>query len=309
MIATGRFAGRTQRHDFEESALARIPERTFGNTAWVALALKNCVQHLAPAIRSGKSHRVANAVRAIAHAPTPQQIDDVVGAACDTMLSEAYADRDARLISNLASARSVIGTVISEVRGASEREAIGPALLRETVDAYVKLVALLDQRLAERLDAVGNLAARIGSAMHLPASALVEIELAGRLHDIGRLATFGTSHAEGAIERHPILGAAFIEGVPSIAHLAPIVRAHHERIDGRGYPDGSSDAEIPLAARIISVAAEFVELVSGSPGREAMLPNTACHEIALRAGSEFDHEVVTATLHLLRYRQRTHRSA
>jgi HD-GYP domain-containing protein (c-di-GMP phosphodiesterase class II) len=309
MIASNRFADYARNYDVEESALARVPQRTFGETAWVRLALRSCAQHLVPAIRSGKPHNVANAIRAIAHAPTPEQVDDVLGAACETMLSEAYATHDTHLISNVANAQSVIGTVVAELRQRAEREAIAPVLLRETVDAYVQMVALVNKRLAERLDAVGNLAARIASAMHLPATALVEIELAGRLHDIGTLSIAGMTYVADAYERHPMVGATFLENVPSLAHLAPIVRSHHERFDGRGYPDGLSGAEIPLAARIIGVAATFVDLVSESPEHERFLPNHACRELMLGSGSKFDPDVVTATLQLLRFRQRTKRSA
>jgi HD-GYP domain-containing protein (c-di-GMP phosphodiesterase class II) len=96
----------------------------------------------------------------------------------------------------------------------------------------------------------------------------------------------------------------FLSGIPSLAHLAPIVHAHHERYDGHGFPDGLHGDEIPVAARIISVAAAFVDLVTPSSPFEAMLPNDACRELAVRAGTEFDPTVVSATLHLLNFRQR-----
>jgi response regulator RpfG family c-di-GMP phosphodiesterase len=284
MIASNQFARYAQRRDADR-VLARIPQRAFDDTAWVTLAIKSCAQHLAPAIVLGKPHDIANAVRAIAHAPTLEQLDDVIGAACDAAVSEAYAVRDTRLISNIASARSVIGTVISEIRERKEREVIAPTVLRETVDGYVKIVALLDKSIAERL------------------------ELAGRLHDIATLTLPGTACATESFERHPVVGEAFIRSVPSLAHLAPIVRSHRERFDGKGYPDGLQGAEIPLSSRIISVAAAFVDLVTESPERAAVLPYDACHELSLAAGTRFDPDVVAATLHLLRVRQRTNRSA
>jgi response regulator RpfG family c-di-GMP phosphodiesterase len=309
MIASDRIAGYERKYDSDDVMLARVPQRAFGDTTWVRLALKGCLEHLAPAIKSGKSQRVANAVRAITHAPSPEQVDDVIGAACDSLLTEAYARRDSRLITNVAMARPVIDAVISELRDRSQREAIAPGMLRETVDTYLQLIALVDKRLADRLDAVGEFAARVAAAMHLAPAEQLEIELAGRLHDVGTLALPGLGQNAESLERSPRVGAAFLNSVPSLAQLAPIVRSYHERFDGRGFPDGISGAEIPLASRVISVAVAFVELVNGSAAREAMLPNAACHELAVRSGSEFDPDVVTATLHLLRYRQRTHRSA
>jgi hypothetical protein len=110
MIASNEFVSFARRRT-SDRVLARIPQRAFGDTAWVALAIKSCAEHLAPAIASGKPHDIANAVRAIAHAPTLEQLDDVIGAACDAAISEAYAVRDTRMISNVASARSVLGSV------------------------------------------------------------------------------------------------------------------------------------------------------------------------------------------------------
>jgi HD-GYP domain-containing protein (c-di-GMP phosphodiesterase class II) len=309
MIASDRFARRTRQHDVAGSTLARVPQRSFGDTSWITLALQSCVQHLTPAIQSGVPSRIANAVRAIAHAPTAEQVDDVLGATCDTLLSEAYAARDSRLISNVAKARTVIETVVGELRDRNQREAIDPGHLRETVDTYVRIVALSDRRAAQRFDAVGHLAARIGSAMHLSPPTLLEVELAGRMHDIGTLAIPESTYSPQAFEEHSTVGEAFLNGVPSLAFLAPIVRSHHERFDGKGYPDGLAGEEIPVASRIISVAAAFVDLITESPAHEAVLPNTACRKLAAAAGTQFDPRVVTATLRLLQFRQRTNRSA
>ncbi len=175
---------------------------------------------------------------------------------------------------------------------ANEREAAAPAVLREMVDGYVQIVSLLDPRLAERLDATGRLAVRIGSAMHQSPAELLDIEFAGRLHEIGTLS-----------------GEAFLQRIPSLAHLAPIVRSHRERFDGRGYPDGLRGAEIPLASSIVGVAAAFVELVTESPDAPTLLPNDACHELSLAAGTRFDPAVVNAILHVLHFRRQTGRSA
>lgn len=308
MIASDGFAGFERRRNAARPTLRDVPQRSFGDTGWVTLALQNCIEHLTPAIRSGKPHNIASAVRAIAHAPTPEQVEDVVGAACDTVLAQAYAVRDTRSIANVATARPIVEAVVSELRERCQRDALAPELLRETVDTYVRIVGLLDKHAAQRLDAVGNLAVRIGSTLRQAPSVLLDIELAGRLHDIGMLGLSAACGVE-ALEQHPAIGETFLKSVPSLAHLAPVVRSHHERFDGRGYPDGLSGDEIPLPSRIIGVAAAFVDLVSLSPARESVLPATACRKLAAASGTEFDPHVVDATLHLLRYRQRTRRSA
>src|SRR5271155_650413 len=116
MIASDGFAGLERRRDAARSTLRNVPQRTFGDTGWVTLALHNCVEYLTPAIRSGKPHNIASAVRAIAHAPTPEQVDDVVGAACDTILAQAYAVRDTRSIANVETARPIFAAVVAELR-------------------------------------------------------------------------------------------------------------------------------------------------------------------------------------------------
>jgi HD-GYP domain-containing protein (c-di-GMP phosphodiesterase class II) len=309
MIASDRVARSTRHHETTGSPLARVPQRSFGDSSWITLALQSCARHLTPAIESGMPNRIANAVRTISHAPTTEQVDDVAGAVCDTILSDAYAARDTRIISNVAKARKVIDAVVDELRDRTRREASDPGKLREVVDTYVGIVGLLDRRMAQRFDAVGHLAMRIASAMHVSGTNVLEIELAGRLHDIGALAIPEATFSQKAFEEHTTVGEAFLNGVPSLAFLAPIVRSHHERFDGTGYPDGLAGDEIPLASRIITVAAAFVDLITESPAREAVLPNTACRKIAAAAGTQFDPRVVTATLQLLQFRQRTNRSA
>jgi len=304
MIAStqiGEYAGRNA----TDEALARMPARTFGDTDWVTLALQNCAKYLQPAIASGKPYRIANAVRAIAHAPNPEQLDDVVEAVCDSLLADAYTSHNSRLITSVAEARSVIDTVLSELNERAERDVLEPALLRETVDGYVRMAGLADKLLAERLDTVGNLAARIGAAMHLPRTVVLNTEFSARLHDIGMLSV----PKERGLKTHSLIGESFLRATPALAHLAPIVRSHHERHDGSGFPDGLRGEEIPLESRIISVAAAFTDLVTETSRHKALPPQDACHELASHTGSKFDPDVVTATLQLLRFRQRTNRSA
>lgn len=305
MIASHGMTEPAHRRKRAGGALGAVPLRAFGDTSWVGLALESCTQYLAPAIRSGNSHRIASAVLAVAHAPTPEQVDDVVGAACDTMLADAYAARDSHLVSQVANARPVIEDVLAEVRARRQRDALAPALLRETVDAFLRLIALQDKQIAQRLDAVGNFAARIGHAMRQSSSVLLDIELAGSLHGVGLLAQKGPAECN----QPAVTGEAFLRTVPALAHLAPIVRSYQERFDGLGFPDGLCGDEIPFASRVIGVAAEFVELITGSPAQEAVLPATACRKLAAAGGTRFDPRIVSATLQLLKFRQRTNRSA
>lgn len=295
-----------------DKVIARLPGSAFGNTEWVTMTTRTGAEHLRAAIASNRPHRIANAVRSMAYAPSLDDVETLAATICDAIATDGYATRNADTIAQVTNARHVVAAVMAELRAQSVPSSPEIGLLRESVSGYVRLVGMHDAKMAERLEAVGTFAERLARAMKLPAATTLEVELAGRLHDLGMLEISPSARNKTGFpkrdherfKRHPIAGESFLGGIPSLRHLAPIVRSHHERYDGQGYPDGLQGDEIPLASRIISVAGAFVDMVTATPQFEAMLPNDACRELAVRAGTEFDPDVVTATLHLLHFRQR-----
>ena len=125
------------------------------------------------------------------------------------------------------------------------------------------------------------------------------------LHDIGKLATPDgillkpgalTTQEREVMERHVQIGYDLVKGIPFLADAAEIIRAHHERCDGSGYPRGLKGEEIPLAARIFAVADSFDAMTSDRPYRSAMPFEAARGEIQSKAGKLFDWPVVHAFL-------------
>jgi HD-GYP domain-containing protein (c-di-GMP phosphodiesterase class II) len=96
------------------------------------------------------------------------------------------------------------------------------------------------------------------------------------------------------MRRHAEDGGAIITAIPLLAQHTPAVRGHHERLDGRGYPDGLAASKIPLAARIVSVADSFNAMIGNRPYRQPMRPATALEELKRHAGTQFDPEVIEA---------------
>lgn len=130
-----------------------------------------------------------------------------------------------------------------------------------------------------------------------------DLYTAAVVHDIGKIGVDtailrkqGRLTAEEwlSVREHPARGAAIIGCVPQLRHLTAAVRHHHERADGRGYPDGLDRQEMPLGARIISVCDAFDAMTSQRPYRLAVDEKAACTELARCAGSQFDEEVVEA---------------
>jgi putative nucleotidyltransferase with HDIG domain len=175
-------------------------------------------------------------------------------------------------------------------------------------DGIVRMVALHDAETAIHLRATAALAGRIARHMRLDEITIEATELGALLHDIGKIAVGRGLLRKSAdlsdeewieMRSHAHVGALALAGMPLLAHLAPIVRAHHERFDGHGYPDRLRDSEIPLEARIVAVADAFHALTTDRPYRRAILPRMALRVLECAAGPQFDVRVVTSTLELL----------
>ena len=99
---------------------------------------------------------------------------------------------------------------------------------------------------------------------------------------------------------HPVVGADVISHIPALRPLAPVIRAHHERWDGQGYPDQLAREAIPLAARILAVADAYQAMIVDRPYQPARASKAALAELRRCAGSQFDPKVVEALVHQLR---------
>ncbi len=152
---------------------------------------------------------------------------------------------------------------------------------------------------AERVAAQSRLLAR---RLGLNAGAVRRIESAARVHDVGKIIVSPEiiqkpgrlARCELAeVQRHAIFGARLVACLDD-PELTAIVRHHHERIDGSGYPDGLRGAEIPLGARIVAVADTFDALTSPRPYRETFTAGAAIEVLDAEAGHTLDPEVVAA---------------
>lgn len=123
------------------------------------------------------------------------------------------------------------------------------------------------------------------------------------LHDIGKVKipdsilykpTRLTDEEFEIIKQHPVIGEQILKPIIPLQHALPVVRHHHERFDGKGYPDGISGAAIPYAARIVSITDSFDAMVSDRPYRKGMPIDKALAELKKGSGTQFDPELVAA---------------
>ncbi|WP_051962896.1 HD domain-containing phosphohydrolase [Mesoaciditoga lauensis] len=152
---------------------------------------------------------------------------------------------------------------------------------------------------------VAECSRNIAKMMGMDEEAQRKIHQAGLLHDVGKifvpleiLNKNGklTSEEYNEIKKHPIIGAELIEEGAQLKNISKIVRHHHERWDGKGYPDGLKGEEIPLESRIMAVCDTFDAMTSDRPYRKALSEEMALEEIEKNAGKQFDPAVVEVFL-------------
>jgi putative nucleotidyltransferase with HDIG domain len=170
----------------------------------------------------------------------------------------------------------------------------------------IALVATLDARdryTAGHSAAVAVYARDIAARMGLSAEDERLAHLCGLVHDIGKVGLPAgllekpgplTLEERRVMETHSAIGEKILSNVRDYAEIAAIVRHHHERVDGEGYPDGLADEEIPVLARIIAVADAYNAMTSDRPYRDAMPSRVARLRLAQAVTSQFDTTVVAA---------------
>jgi putative nucleotidyltransferase with HDIG domain len=150
---------------------------------------------------------------------------------------------------------------------------------------------------------VRQLAVKVGRELGIDAQAETVLDLSVRVRDVGMLAlpdtvVLATKQLSPAdwelVNQHPVIAEQLLERLPVVAPAAQIVRAHHERWDGGGYPDGRSGDAIPLLSRVIATCDAFVAMASDRPHRRSMGAEAALEHVCQQRGSQFDPRVVDA---------------
>lgn len=178
-------------------------------------------------------------------------------------------------------------------------------LYLDTIETFATAVNAKDQTSREHTMRVQIYAINLGQALGLGEAEIEALRVGAVLHDIGNLAVPDyilnkrerLSEAEfDKMKIHTIVGAQIVEQMKFSFPVAPIIRHHHERWDGQGYPDGLTGEEIPLTARILSVADCFDSLRTDRPWHPAMMREQAIQMILQRRGNHFDPDVVDTFL-------------
>jgi len=149
---------------------------------------------------------------------------------------------------------------------------------------------------------------QIESDLRRPEAEVEEIEYAALVHDLGKIGPQHqyilqkpgslTHEEQRTLRSHPAAGAEIVAKVRTLRRVAEIVRAHHERPDGLGYPFGLRSEDVPVGSRILNVADAFDAMTSDRPYRRALPVNVALQELERGAGTQFDADAAGCLLRL-----------
>jgi len=172
----------------------------------------------------------------------------------------------------------------------------------------VEALEAKDPYIKEHLRSVSSLALRIGIEIALSGEQMEALSSGALLHDVGKIGIPDrilqksgrlTEEEYAEIKRHPALGVSILTPVGELAPALPVVKHHHERFDGKGYPDGLRGEDIPLIARIVSVADAFDSMVRARPYGYGISRKAALGEIEENSGTQFDPRIVRALLEVV----------
>jgi HD-GYP domain-containing protein (c-di-GMP phosphodiesterase class II) len=210
----------------------------------------------------------------------------------------AFGEADAVLVETIAAS---LGSAIHRAGLVADLE----RTFTTTMSALMSTVEAKDDYTASHEEDVAEMSERVALRMGLAPSRARDVRYAALLHDVGKVAVPSEillkpgplTDAEWVqMRRHAVAGGDLVARIDAFAHLAPAVRASHERWDGDGYPDGISGEDIPLAARIIAACDTYDAIVTDRPYRPARTVAQAREELCRAAGIQLDARVVEALL-------------
>jgi len=212
-----------------------------------------------------------------------------------------FRSQDRDLLQSIAN-QAALAVEASDLRESEER------IYLETISALALAVEAKDPYTRGHSRRVSEMATAIAVEMGLEEEQVHVIRYSGLLHDIGKLGVPDTvlrktaplSEAEyDLVKRHPVTGERIVNAVSSLHNLRDAIRHHHERVDGKGYPDGLKGKETDIKALILGAADALDAMLYDRPYRSAYSKQKAREEISKGAGTQFDPEVAQALLRLL----------
>ncbi|MGH8163452.1 MAG: HD-GYP domain-containing protein [Rhodanobacteraceae bacterium] len=281
-------------------------DRRFDNTIRAAL------ERYCAAIQCSDAGELASWARIESARLGRTNVREIVRAAAFAIASRATGAEIDRsdLLAHLAALSICVNDALGSPDGG---EAIAESRYPESAETLLTLLDEHDASAGRPGRAAGQWAKRIAVAMGLSSETAAFIELCALLRDVGKISTPNGILRKNAaltgpewktVREHSIAGQRVLERVPALRHCTSVVRAHHERWDGTGYPDGWNGDAIPIEARVVAVADAFHAMISERPYRKALAPRHALDTLRAGAGTQWDPRVVDAMLRIFAHVKR-----
>jgi len=174
-----------------------------------------------------------------------------------------------------------------------------------TVKALILTIDAKDSYTHNHSNRVAILSSSIASSLGVPQKTIKEIEHAASIHDIGKIGIDEnilkkngrlTADEYEEMKKHPAIGVRIVQSVPFLEDAIPVILYHHERYDGKGYPEAIKGEQIPKSARIVNVADAIDAMMAARPYRGALTMDNVMSELKNNAGTQFDPEIVEIIL-------------
>jgi putative nucleotidyltransferase with HDIG domain len=278
-----------------------------------------CADRISEALRTRDPRAMASWIQYETHAATDREIYAVLDASCNAVAMETsdLKERNSTL-AFIERLRSKVSDDLHSMRSHQRIDEMTSSNTKAVIAGLLSAIDAYDAETAIHLKATAALARSVAEAMALQPKMIADIELAALLHDIGKIkVSVAILNKPGALtdsewesmRRHPQTGYDMLEKHPELRHISFIVRAHHERIDGRGYPERLVGDDIPLEARVVAVADAFHAMTVKRSYRKPMMPREALDELYACRNTQFDQNVVAAICEHFEYTPREPRVA
>jgi len=293
------------------SSRVELADRISANTGVSYMLVRSFITPLESAIRCFDHQPIIEWLRVVKRSCSTESVRKTIGAACGEALSisarMSSSGRDLDLAGMLLFIRIVERDVTRALEPRESSHERYTSSRSEVIEPVLAMVRARDEATCQHSLITGDWCRRIAEALGVRSEEVEQIVAAGVLHDIGKIATPDAilfkpgplDESEWSVMReHAREGSEILLEIPALAEFAPIVRAHHERVDGLGYPDGLRGDEIPFSARVVAVADAYHAMTSDRPYRSALTAGEAISCLQRGRGSQWDAQIVDVMVQL-----------
>ncbi len=284
-----------------EEFMLILPETTPEDAHWLAEELRELVMQEPLRIAGDQTIKTTISIGIAGGRGAALQLDMLVDRADAAMYAAKSQGRNRTYLYRELDEEALVRRAPISSERRAQATAIGQWASDTATQALASVLAPQPNHRGRPSDMIAALATGIGLEMGLPAEEIERIRIAALLHDLGKIAIpeevldkpTTLSDAEWqAIGEHPRIGQVILEQASNLREAIPVVLHHHERFNGGGYPHGLRGSEIPLGARIVSVADAYHAMIHDRPYKGALTHADALEELRRNAGTQFDPDVV-----------------